>query len=201
VTAAGLVRFIARDSLLKAPYTTSQATFGDFGSELEYGDLAYRYDDQTIVNEARVSRAEGTVQVVTDAASQTKYLRRSRVVDGLLHQSDQTSLDLANWIVTHYKEPLLRATNLTLEPSRGNEATHFPHVLGRELLDRVTVKRLPQNLGSAIDQAALIEGITHDVTAVEWKTTWNLSPAETQMYWIVGVAGNSEVGQTTRLGF
>jgi len=201
VSAAGLVRFIGRDSLLKSPYTTSQGTFGDSGSELEYGDLSYRYDDQTIVNEARVSRSGGTVQVVTDVTSQTKYLRRTRVVDGLLNQSDQTSLDLANWIVNHYKDPFMRATDLALEPSAGNDTTHFPQVLGRELMDRVTVRRRPQNLGSAIDQDAVIEGIAHDVTAVEWKTRWNLSPAETQVYWILGTAGFSELEQTTRLGF
>ncbi|HEY9014071.1 MAG TPA: hypothetical protein VIM84_03280, partial [Gemmatimonadales bacterium] len=68
-------------------------------------------------------------------------------------------------------------------------------------MDRVTVRRRPQNLGSAIDQDAVIEGITHDVTAVEWKTRWNLSPAETQVYWILGTAGFSELEQTTRLGF
>jgi len=201
VTAAGLVRFIARDSLLKAPYTTSQGTFGDSGAELEYGDLAYRYDDQTIINEARVSRVNGAVQVVADTTSQARYLRRTQVVDGLLHQADSTSLDLANWIIGHYKDPFMRVTNMRLEPSAGNDTTHFPHVLGRELMDRVTVLRRPQNLGAAISQDALIEGISHDVTAVEWKTTWNLSPAESQIYWILGTAGFSELDQTTRLGF
>jgi len=201
VTAAGLVRFIARDSILKAPYITSQGTFGDSGAELEYGDLEYEYDDQLIYNEAQVSRSGGTVQVVADATSQTRYLRRVRTLDGLLHQSDLTSRDLANWIVTHYKDPLLRVTGLTLEPSAGNDTTHYPHVLGRELGDRVTVKRVPQNLGTAINQDAVIEGITHRVSAQQWVTTWNLSPAETQIYWILGTAGFSELDQTTRVGF
>lgn len=201
VTAAGLVRFIARDSLLKAPYTTSQGTFGDSGAELEYGDMAYLYDDSLIFNEIRVSRVDGTVQVVKDTTSQTRYLRRTKTIDGLLHQSDSTSLGLANWTLSHYKDPALRVTDLRLEPSAGNESTHFPHALGRELMDRVTVKRIPQNLGTAINQDALIEGITHTVTPVEWVTTWNLSPAEAQAYWILGVAGFSELDQTTRLGF
>lgn len=201
VTAAGLVRFIARDKLLQAPYTTSQATFGDDGAELEYEDLTYRYDDQLIYNEARVSRAQGTVQVARDMTSQTRYMRRVKVADGLLHQADTTSIDLAHWIVAHYKDPLLRVTDLTLNPAAGNETTHFPQVLGRELAERVTVRRRPQNLGAAIDQATAIEGVEHRVTATRWDTKWNLSPAETQQYWILGVAGASELGQTTRLGF
>jgi hypothetical protein len=201
VTGAGLVRFIGRDSLLSAPYTTSQGTFGDSGVELEYGDLSYTYDDSLIFNEIHVSRSGGTVVVVGDTPSQTRYLRRTRTYDGLLHQDDSTSLDLANWALAHYKDPTLRVTGMRLEPSAGNETTHFPHALGRELLDRVTVLRRPQNLGAAISQEVMIQGITHTVTAVEWVTSWDLSPAETQVYWILGVAGFSELGETTRLGF
>lgn len=201
VTAAGLVRFIARDSLLKAPYTTSQGTFGDSGTELEYGDLVYQYDDQLIYNEVKVSRTNGTVQVVADTTSQTAYLRRTRTLTGLLHQSDSISLDRANWELVHYKDPILRTVDVVLEPAAGNDTTHFPHALGRELMERVTVLRRPQNLGAAIQQDALIEGIVHDVSAVRWKTTWNLSPADAQAYWILGTAGFSELEQTTRLGF
>jgi hypothetical protein len=201
VTGAGLVRFIARDSLLKAPYTTSQGTFGDSAAELEYGDLSYEYNDALIFNEIHVSRSGGTVVVVEDTTSQTRYLRRTKTLDGLLHEDDSTSVDLANWVLAHYKDPTLRVTGMRLEPSAGNETTHFPHALGRELLDRVTVLRRPQNLGPAISQESMIQGITHTVTAVEWVTSWDLSPAETQMYWILGVAGSSELGETTRLGF
>lgn len=201
VTAAGLVRFIGRQALQQAPYTTSQGTFGDFGAELEFGDLTFEYDDNLIVNEAYVSRTDGLVQTASDAASQTKYLRRTKVVSGLLHQSDITSLDAANWIVAHYKDPILRVTGMRLEPSAGNETTHFPHALGRELMERVTVNRRPQNLGAAITQDSQIQGIEHSVTPTQWVTTWNLSPAETQVYWILGTAGLSELDQTTRLGF
>lgn len=201
VTADGKVRFIARDSMLKTPYTTSQATFGDSGSELEFGDLTYDDSDNSIVNEAQVSRNNGVVQIVRDTTSQTRYLRRTLVLSGLEHQDDSTSRDLANWVVQHYKDPFRRATGLRLEPSAGNEATHFPQVLGRELADRVTVKRIPQNLGAAINQDVNIEGIGHTVSADQWVTTWDLSPAEAQVYWILGVAGFSELGVTTRLGF
>lgn len=200
VTTDGLVRFISRDNLLKAPYTVSQATYGDTGAELEYEELVYRYDDQTIFNEAHVSRADGTVAVVRDTTSQTRYLRRVKVIDGLLHQNDTTSIDLANWIVAHYKDPLLRVTDLSLHPAV-NGTTHFPEVLGTELAERVTVKRTPQCLGATIDQAVNVEGITHQVNATDWQTKWNLSPAEIAAYWIAGIAGSSEAGVTTRAGF
>jgi hypothetical protein len=201
VTAGGLVRFIARDSQLKPPYAVPQATFGDAGTELEFGDLTYLYDDSLIYNEVNVSRSGGTVATARDTTSQARYLRRSRTIDGLLYQSDSTSLDLANFVLAHYKDPILRVTGMRLEPAAGNADTHFPQVLGRELMDRVTALRRPQNLGAAITQDTLIEGITHTITAMEWVTSWNLSPAEAQVYWIAGVAGFSEAGVTTRAGF
>lgn len=177
VTASGKVRFISRESLLVEPYVTPEATFGDSGSELEYGDLKYRYDDTTIANEVIVSRSDGQAVTAEDAASQVKYLRRSRVLSGLLHTSDATSLDLANAILGRYKEPLLRPTQMRLEPDAGNASTHYPQVFGRELVDHVTVRRRPQNLGSAIDQGVYVEAITHRASATHWKTDWNLSPA------------------------
>lgn len=201
ITGDGKVRFIARDSLLTAPYTTSQATFGDSGSELDYETIAIDPGTATLIyNEARVSRSGGTVQVVSDAASVTKYLRRTRVLDGLLHDSDATSRDLANWVVGHYKDPITRIAGLEIRPPL-DEANLYPQALGRELGDRVTVRRRPQNLGAAIEQAALIEGIEHRITAADWVTKWNLSPAETAVYWILGVAGASELGETSRLAF
>jgi hypothetical protein len=202
VTAGGVIRFLGRDTVLQAPYNTSQATFGDSGSELEYETLTYRYDDLLIVNEAVVSRENGATRIVKDATSQTRYLRRSKSLTGLLFRYDTDSQDRASWLIDHYKDPLLRATDMELAPSAGNETTHFPQVLGRELMDRVTVRRRPQNLGSAIDQETMIQGIEHRVTATEWRTTWNLSPAETQTtYWLAGVAGFSEAGVTTIAGY
>jgi hypothetical protein len=204
VTAGGLVRFVGRDSLLTAPYTVAQANFGDTPPELEYADLKWRYDDQTIVNEANVTRAGGATQTVSDAASQTRFLRRSRTIGGLLHESDLASADLANWIVSHYSEPVMRATGMRLEPSVSASlgTSHYPQVLGRELGDRVNVKRRPQGVGSAIDQDALIEGITHQGHGTQiWDTDWNLSPADAQIYWALGVAGQSELGTTTRLSY
>ena len=198
VDTAGRVRFLGRGSLLQEPYLTSQATFGDEDPELEYADLTYIYDDQLIYNDVQVTRDGGVTQVVGDPASQARYLRRTKVFDSVLYTSDASARGLAGWFVTHYKEPILRATNLRLEPSAGNESTHFPQVLGRDLMERVTVRRRPQNLGPAIDQEALIEGITHEATAMEWRTTWNLSPAETQIYWLAGIPGYSEAGVTTR---
>lgn len=201
ITAAGKVRLVSRDSLFKAPFNTSQATFGDSGTDLEYADLTYEYDDQLIWNEILVSRSGGTVQVAVDTGSQDRYLRRSKVIDGLLHEDDDTSTDIANYVLSQYKDPELRVTGLRLEPSAGNETTHFPQVLGRELLDRVTVKRVPQNLGATIDQPARIEGIIHTVTATEWVTSWNLSTAETEAFWLAEVVGFGEAGVTTRAGF
>lgn len=194
----GDIRFIDRNTLVSI---ISNDTFGDGTGELEYADLIYVYDDEILYNEAVVTREGGVTQVVGDTTSQARYLRRTKVFDGMLYKTDADARGLAEWWIAHYKDPLLRATNMRLEPTAGNSLTHFPSVLGRELMDRVSVRRRPQNLGAAIDQETLIEGITHDVTPDQWITTWNLSPAESQVYWLAEIAGRGEAGVTTRAGF
>lgn len=194
----GAVRFVARDKLVSG---ANYGTFGDSDPELEYADLAYVYDDQLLFNDVQVTREDGITQVVGDATSQARYLRRSKVFDGVLYTTDAEARGLAEWWLDHYKDPVLRAVNMKLEPSAGNSTTHYPHVLGRELLDRVTVRRRPQNLGSAIDQDVMVEGISHDVTADEWVTTWNLSPALAQIYWLAEIVGRGEAGVNTYAGF
>lgn len=200
INAAGQVRFVGRTELSSAPYTTSQATFGDSGAELPYRDIQYTYNDELIYNEITVTRVGGIPQTVSDATSQTAYLRRAQVLDGLLNDSDSASRDLANYRLAIYKDPLDRLTGLTVAPEKA-PATLYPQVLGREIGDRLTVKRRPQGVGSAISQDANIEGITHSITPDAWVTSWNLTPANTLQFWLAGVTGASEAGISTVAGY
>jgi hypothetical protein len=90
--------------------------------------------------------------------------------------TDADSVTTAAALLAKYKDPALRFDQLTLLP-RGAPTTLFPEVLGREIGDLVTVVRTPQEVGSAITKNVIIEGISHQITAANWVTTFNLSPA------------------------
>lgn len=173
ITADGKVRLVGRTGLLNiAPV----ATFGDAGAELGYVDMDPDYSDQVIRNKVTISRENGVAQTSSDATSITNYLTHSYVSDGLQHNSDQTSKDAADFFVSEYKDPLYRMSSLEIAP-QGDPTNLYPQVLGRELNDRITIKRRPQGVGSAISQVSVIEGISHTFGPKAWRTSWQVSPA------------------------
>ena len=48
-----------------------------------------------------------------------------------------------------------------------------------------------------------IEGISHQYSLKtgRWLTYWELSEADAQAYWVLGIAGLSELGETTYLAY
>lgn len=159
---------------------TSQATFGDSGSELRYSDLVTDGGEQFLVNHVRASRDGGVTTDVSDATSIAKFYERLDDVSGLQNQSDLEIRDLANWRLGTRKNPVPRVVSLEVKP-RSNPASLFPQVLGRDIGERLTVKRRPQGVGSALSYSVLIEGIEHTVTAQgDWQTRWYLSSSDSQ---------------------
>lgn len=203
VRADGAVRFIGRAGLFNK---TEAATFGDGGgAELGYVSLRPETTDQLIRNDVTISRLEGAAQNAKDTTSIRDYLRHSYVADGLLHNSDTLSRNAAEFIVSEFKDPQRRISNLTLAP-RGDPSNLFPQVLARDLEDQITVKDRPPGGGAANSQDTTIEGISHTVTPMWWDTAWNLAPSfgasgTPGNVWALGIAGLSELGDTTRLSF
>ena len=60
-------------------------------------------------------------------------------------------------------------------------------MLGRQLLDRITVNWRPLD-GSGVDfsQQSLIEQITHTVTPEVWTTAWSVTPVGTESFGLYG---------------
>lgn len=193
----GTFTFHDRHRRLVSPYTVSQATFTDAGGGLNYHGLVTNYDRAQIKNDWRITRSGGVEQVSEDATSILAYRRRTRR-KSTLHTSDSEALTQAQFLVSRYKDPHLRFEALTIKP--GRTSTLWAQCLNRKLGDRITVIRNPPGGGTAITQQAVIEGISHSFTTdiVSSETTWQLSPADVDNYWLAGVAGFSEAGTTTR---
>src|SRR5690606_27632311 len=97
-----------------------------------------------------------------------------------------------------YKDPILRIDSLVVDPGN-NPENLYPEVLGRRILDRVTVKRTPQEIGSEIDQDLLIQGIRHDYRVGAWRTTFYVTPADDFEFFVLdsdtlGVLGDDMLG-------
>jgi hypothetical protein len=63
---------------------------------------------------------------------------------------------------------------------------NLPQMLGRQLLDRITIDWLPID-GSTVpfSQQSLIEQITHTVTPELWTTTFAVTPIGTEPFFIL----------------
>jgi hypothetical protein len=169
--------------------TTSQATFGDQGAELEYTELRPTMDKQLIVNEAIVSPQGGTAQTWTDSTSQTRYFRRSRSRSSLV-EDDNEALSLAQYLIWNYKDPSLRFDQLSFQPL--DDDTLFTQALDRRISDRITVKRRPPGGGPVMSLDSFIESIDYSISASHiWTITWQLSPilpANTATYFQLDVS-------------
>lgn len=201
IDASGRLTFVDRLSLLKPPYTTSKATFGDSTGERRYSDIRIDYSDTLIRNEVRASSEGQTPQVAEDAGSQAAYLVRSEQITSLTKNAEELR-QLANWRLIHFKDPHLRVEGITISPGR-DETNLLPQVFGREIGDRLTVKRRPQAVGSAISVDVHVEGINHDFSAEQqsWVASWDLGPAEELAFAVFDASGNQGQFDNSYFGF
>jgi len=193
----GDVQFQDRHARLIAPYTVSQATFGEDGAELGYRMLEPSYDDSFIFNDVRRTRVGGTEQTALDATSQGDYGKSTNNKPNLLMLLDTEAADQCSYMLSQYKDPAFRIQALQLFPNQ-DPANLFPKALGYEISTRITVR----NNESHLDQDFHIEGISHYFNpslGYPWETKWQLSNATSVKYWAIGVAGFGEIGETTRV--
>jgi hypothetical protein len=175
VSADGQVVFLDRNNRQTLTrMSTSQATFDDDGTDLAYSGLSYQFDAENLYNDIRLTGDSGTEQADEDPDSIDAYFRRT-FSDTILTTPDDVVRDLVQLKLLRYKDPLLRCPQIEVKPL-ADRTNLFPAVLGRELLDRVTVRRTPQGVGSVNATEQIVEGVAHTFTSKNWVTTLQLSP-------------------------
>ena len=184
-----------------SPFDPSVATFGDIPGELRYVDLPLNYDDTELYNDVRLTRRGDSIpsvakdQVAIDAGAPPRTLALSDLLFATTTQADEAAVRL----LARHKEPILYPRRMVLHP--GSNSPLWPVILGRELGERITVRRRPPGGGATIELDCLILGITYDVKPEDWTITWDLAPAEPVLdAWYLGHPGFSELGTTTVLG-
>jgi hypothetical protein len=177
VDGAGRVVFRNRHALyIDARSNTSQATFGDSGSELPYEAVTPDYDDTSLANLIQVARSGGADQTASDTASRSLYLTHTYNRSDLALATDADAAQYATFLLHQSKDPELRFSTLTLN-ALDDTADLFPQILGREIGDRITIRRRPPGGGTTIERDVFIRGIQHDINDQSWRTTWTLQAA------------------------
>jgi len=178
--------------------STAVKTFADDGTGIDFNNLQVIYGSEQLYNRIVITRVNGTAQIADDTDSQNQYGISTLDQDNLLLDSDSASLDLANYLLTRYSEPEYRFEAIEIELANLSTAQQND-VLSLELTDVVRVKFTPNGIGSAIDQYALITGITHRTNSISHSVTIGLSTLDYANF----ILDDSVFGQLDddRLGF
>jgi hypothetical protein len=199
---AGRVVYHDRHRRLKGSYLTSKATFGDAPGELRYAGIGGDYDLAQVRNRVSLTPTGKSKQTAEDSTSIADYGVRSLDEEVKL-TSEAEALDQANYLVATYKQPQIRFDEIRVLGD-SDPTNLWPAILGLELGDRVTVRRRPQGVGSAISVDQHVEGISHRIQPGSWDTTLRVSPANdpaVNSFWILGDAQYGVLGSTTRLAY
>jgi hypothetical protein len=159
--------------LENARSNTVQGTFSDGGDgNLPCWDIHLAYDGDLVRNIASFARVGGTAQIADDPSSRSLYMDRRETRTDLVCETDAQALNLATFYVERFKQPEQRVAQIVVKP-RTDPKRLFPQVLGRRVRDLVRVIVHPLG-GGTITQDCHIAGITHQITADDWVTTFDL---------------------------
>lgn len=175
---------------------TPRATFGP--NDLPYQSLVLSFDDSELDNLIRVTPGDGEpTAVAVNASSVDRYGTRVREVT-VYPEDRNEGLQLAAWLLALRADPATRVRSIDFK--LGATPALWDVVLGAELSNRYQVSKAMA--GDDFTQDVFIEAIQMTVSSSkEWSVSWQLSPTNTQTFWVLGEVGFSELGETTRLGY
>jgi hypothetical protein len=194
VSGSGNITLLSRYShQLDATANTSQHTFSDDGSDSDYMDVGFDYDDTQVRNDITVSSPAGTAQA-EDATSITAYGRQSTSVSTFL-ATELLAQDMADGLVGWRKDPQLRSLPLSSVPQ--TDPAQWPSILALELGQRVTFEITPPGVGSQVATELILEQMDWDISIALWELTVQASPVPPTAF----VLDVSELDSTDVLGF
>ncbi|HEX3053223.1 MAG TPA: hypothetical protein VHP83_21370, partial [Aggregatilineaceae bacterium] len=135
-----------------------------------------------------------TVQKV-DSTSQSTYEKRSRSFDLPMQPDPVFGQSLANYWVGRYKNPILQADQVL---AHNRDRIGSVNLFSLGLLDKVVIND-PETGASGLGH--WIISLDYTLDPAGFAVRLGLERADDRQYWLLGRAGYSELGRTTRIGF
>lgn len=185
---SGIATFKNRQSVQQAANETP-TFFANNGTGINYFSINPIFDDKLIINEATITRLNGTAQYASNAVSIAKYFPHSVNYDNLIVQTDVDAANIASTYVATRAETAMRIDAMVLDLTTPDYSAGILAALNSGYFTNIRVLNVGQD-GSTIDRTLQIVGVAHDVSPNSWKTTFTLSEPLVESFLI----GNSMYG-------
>ena len=170
-----------------APSTPTGLTFigsGGNSTQPPMTGLKTTYGSEILFNRGVYAGSTGNDQIVNDTANQALYGIRTIVRRNLLNLNDADVLSAATNFVLLYSTPALRVSPLTCMPRSMTEA-QAEAVAKLGVWDGIQVSFTPVGADTAQQRIVRVEGVTHDITPMDWEMRLNCSGSGDQQYFIL----------------
>ena len=164
----GDVRFMSRHNAIKTGKGTP-TEFDDDGTNIDYQGIDFEMDDQVLINSASITRAGGSAQTASNAASITDYFLRSYKKSGMLMEDDTQAKNHALSIVAARKDADIRVKSITLDLSEDVTA-RVEAGLDLDFFSPIKVTRTAPG-SNRVTRSLVVQGVEHRITPQSWRTT------------------------------
>jgi len=167
----------------------------------QFNDLEVGLDDDLLYNHVIIKGTEIDDQEVEDSASIQDYFRRTLSISNDLIVSNDEAYQMANYLLTRYKEPTTRIHRLIV-PSPNTAVTDSVRATV-EIGDIVSVTYTPPpGTSSPVVMRLAIQGIEHDIDMETgaWSSVFDVYMLDPYSYWALDNEYCS-LGTLTRLAW
>jgi hypothetical protein len=165
---------------------------------IDPGSVQFRGDNYGLTNDVTASRSDGATQRVVNAASVAAHDTVKASITALSTTDAQLRI-LAAWQANVDGQQRNRITGIRV--SLLNFPSIIPSMLGLDVWKKLRLTGIPTAQAPASSLDLIVEGWSEVISEDDWSMTLTTSPGERVDVWQIGVAGHSEIGTTTTIGY
>lgn len=193
ISAEGDAVFKSRSNIVDS-IGTAPTVFNQTGTGINYYGITFAFDDKLIVNQANYSKVGGAVQQASDQTSIDTYFTHSITKANLVMESDDDALSAARSLVASRKDTSIRIDSITLDLDTPDYDSGIQAALSLNYFDNMQISNI-QPAGSVIEKTLQCQGIIHEITPKNWRTTFaTMEPVidgfilDSALYGIIGTS-------------
>jgi hypothetical protein len=149
-----------------------QIIFSDDGSDSQYVDIGFDYDDLNVQNQVTVSSGAGSAFYLSQTSIDRYGLQDTSVTTQLGSYPELRTM--AEGLTYWRKDPTLRTRPITEYPQR--KTSTWATVLGLDIGHRIGVEITPPGVGAQYTNNVLIQQLDWDISSTDWAFTFQGSP-------------------------